>query len=500
MKTLFLLVIVSITFGTVHGHGIGSEAINAELDGKTVTLEINSSTTNDTQQFTISLIDFDSKVTLRDVTFEIRSERGDEFLFEREFKADSGSITFNFISESVDSISITERERDLFGSLFGLEAKTFDIRGTDLAKGGLYKFDVKITTANSYDILDDPLIFNSGISIAQSTRHTIDDPNFGDQYIDLVTYYDELSNFDYNADDKRIEFTMPFELTESNIDRTDVVHIEFSTPTSFGDMLSSGFIMYVNDLQLSENVVAVDDFFTDPRTVHFTIYQKELLRVLENGTKSDDMSFVITPDRNYPHLSSVTENGQFRILLSWEPQDLRHNSKAVLSFDITDVFLKGRPVATDYTLDVTQDSTTIYTQSGTSTNSRQEHTTASFVIPDNISGVVNLTFKNIDGNPLATTTIPVIFDRTTMIPSWIKQSALWWAQEKIDDATFLAAIQYLIQDNVIVLNVPSDTTDYAGDIPPWIRTNALWWAQEKIDDATFLQSITFLLENGIISI
>ena len=496
-----MLVLVSLTFGTAYGHGIGSETINAELDGKTVTLEINSSTLDDSQQFTISLIDFDSKITLRDVTFEIGLERGEEFLFEREFKADSGSLTFNFISKDIESIIIDEPEPDLFGSILGLENKIFDIRGRDLADGGLYTFDVVITTAGSYDMLDDPLIFNSGISIAQSTRYNISDPNFGDQYIDLVTYYDKLSNFVYNPNNKRIEFTMPFDWTLDNINRTDVVHLEFSTPTSFGDMLSSGFTMYVNDLQLSENVVAVDDFFADPRTIHFTIYRQELLRILENGTNNDGMEFVIVPDRSYPHLSSVTENGQFRILLSWEPQDLRPNSNAVFSFDITDVFLRGKPVATNYELDITQDDTVIHAQSGTSKDSRQEHSTASFVIPDNISGVVSLNFKNIDGNPLAETTIPVIFDRTSAIPSWIKQNALWWAQDEIDDATFLAAIQHLIQNDIIVLSdVQTSAVIEPTEIPTWIRTNALWWAQDEIDDATFLQGITFLLENGIISI
>ena len=500
LKILFLLVIASLTFGTAYGHGIGSETINAELDGKTVTLEINSSTLDNIQQFTISLIDFDSKVTLRDVTFEINSKRGEEFLFEREFKVNDGSITLNFISKDIESIIIDEPEPDLFGSLLGIQDKIFDIRGPNLADGGLYTFDVVITTATSYNILDDPLIFNSGISIAQTTRYNISDPNFGDQYIDLVTYYDKLSNFDYNPNNQRIEFTMPFEWTLDNINRTDVVHIEFSTPTSFGDMLSSGFTMYVNDLQLAENVVAVDDFFADPRTVHFTIYQKELLRILENGTKNDGMEFIIIPDHSYPHISSVTDNGQFRILLSWEPQDLRPNSNAVFSFDITDVFLRGKPVAVNYELDITQNDIMIYTQSGTSKDSRQENSTVSFVIPDDISGIAYLNFKNIDGNSLAKTSIPVVFDRTSPIPSWIKQSALWWTQDEIDDETFLAAIQYLIQNDVIVLSNVQPSADGSTGIPTWIRTNALWWTQDEIDDETFLQSIKFLLENGIISI
>ena len=81
-------------FDNVYGHGVGSETFPpVELDGRLVTLEVSSSQsdpdTNDDQQISLSLIDFNSKITLRDVTFLIKSERGEQFLFEQEFKANN---------------------------------------------------------------------------------------------------------------------------------------------------------------------------------------------------------------------------------------------------------------------------------------------------------------------------------------------------------------------------------------------------------------------------
>ena len=69
----------------MYGHGLGAETFPpVDLNGKLVTLEVSSSTKNpeenDDQQILISLIDFNSKVTLRDVTFLIKSERGTQFL------------------------------------------------------------------------------------------------------------------------------------------------------------------------------------------------------------------------------------------------------------------------------------------------------------------------------------------------------------------------------------------------------------------------------------
>ena len=119
MKNLCILVILlavlllSPIIADVYGHGLGAETFPpVDLNGKLVTLEISSSTNNpeenEDQQISISFIDFNSKITLRDVTFLIKSERGTQFLFEKEFQADNGFIVFNFVSEDTDSIEIVE--------------------------------------------------------------------------------------------------------------------------------------------------------------------------------------------------------------------------------------------------------------------------------------------------------------------------------------------------------------------------------------------------------
>ena len=116
-----------------------------------VSSSTNDSDTNDDQQISISLIDFNSKVTLRDVTFLIKSERGEQFLFEQEFKADNGFIVFNFVSEETDSIVVNEDDGDdLFGSLLGLESRMVHVKGPKLSEGGLYKLDVSILTVDGY--------------------------------------------------------------------------------------------------------------------------------------------------------------------------------------------------------------------------------------------------------------------------------------------------------------------------------------------------------------
>ncbi len=510
--TLFVLsIMISSTISSSFGHGVGSETFPpVDLDGKLVTLEVSSSTNNpeesSDQQISISMIDFDSKITLRDVTFLIKSERGEQFLFEKEFQADNGFLVFNFVSEDTEKILIEEESGgDFFGSLLGLESRKINVIGPSLSEGGLYTFDVSILTADGYSKkLDKPLVFNAGISIAQTTKHEINDPNFGSQTIDVITYYDEINDFSYNPNLKEIKFSMPFEWSETNVNQTSVVHEELVIPKTFGDLLVSGFSMYVNDIKLSDDIVTIDDFFSEGRVVHFIVNQKELWNILEEYENQNGMNFVIKPSSEKIQLSSVTDNGQFRLLVSWEPEILKSDSQAKIIFDITDIFLKNRPVAVNYDFSITQNERIIHTQSGFSTDSRDEHNIAKFFIPEDVSGIIHLNFQNLDDNNLAKTSIPVVVDpitntkNTIAIPEWIRNNAAWWSEEQIDDKTFIQGIEYLIKNDIIVIPKTAQSESDTKEIPSWIRNNAGWWAEQQIDDETFVQGLQYLIQKGIL--
>ena len=504
--------LIPLTINYSFGHGVGSETFPpVDLEGKRVTLEVSSSSDtdeNNNQEISISMIDFDSKVTLRDVTFLIKSERGEQFLFEKEFQSDNGILVFNFISENTEVIKLQEEKDDnLFGSLLGFENKKIHVKGPKLSEGGLYTFDVSILTVDSYsNKLEKPIIFNAGISIAQTKNHQINDENFGSQTIQTITFYDELSDFNYNSNSKEITFSMPFEWTASNINQTSVVHEEIVIPKTFGDLLVSGFSMYVNGIKLSDDIVTIDDFFSEERVVHFIINQKELWNIFEKHENQNGMNFIIKPSSKETQLSSVTDNGQFRVLMSWEPEALRSNSHAKIIFDITDIFLKNRPVAVNYDFTVTQNEKIIYDQNGFSTDSRDEHNIAEFFIPSDTSGIININFENLADNNLAKTSFPVIVDRISnnsskiLIPEWIRNNAAWWAEGQIDDNTFVQGIQYLIKNDIFVIPPTEQSNSDNKEIPEWIHNNAAWWAEGQIDDNTFVQGIQFLIEQGILRV
>ena len=505
-----------ILFSTndVFGHGLGAETFPpTDLNGKLVTLEVSSSTKdpekiNDPQQISISFIDFNSKITLRDVTFLIKAEHGTHFLFEKEFRADNGFVVFSFESEDTDSIQITEEQSgNFFGSLLGLDSRLIHVKGPQLNDGGLYKFDVKILTADTYsNKLQKPIEYQSGISIAQTRDHEIEDPNFGKQKIQTVTYYDEISEFKYNPDSREISFFMPFNWDFNNINQTSVVHEEIIISKSFGDLLVSGFSMFINGIKLSDNIITIDDFFSEGRIVHFIINQNELWSIYNQTENQDGMHFLVKPNSDKPEFSSITANGQFRVLVTTEPENLKSNSEAKINFKIMDVFLKNRPIAVPYDFSMTTIGKTIHQQSGTSSDSRDQDNVIKVLVPENTSGVAYLNFKNLNGNDLARASIPIVIDRIgnqesdISIPDWIKNNAAWWAKDQIDDKTFIQGIEYLIKNEIIKIPKTQQGSTQSQEIPSWIKNNAGWWSEGQIDDKTFVQGLQYLIQNGIIRV
>jgi phosphonate transport system substrate-binding protein len=59
----------------------------------------------------------------------------------------------------------------------------------------------------------------------------------------------------------------------------------------------------------------------------------------------------------------------------------------------------------------------------------------------------------------ASTTVFQNAEAQNLIPTWIKNNAAWWAEDTIDDATFLQGIEYLVENNIIKVSSESKITD-----------------------------------------
>jgi hypothetical protein len=209
----------------------------------------------------------------------------------------------------------------------------------------------------------------------------------------------------------------------------------------------------------------------------------------------------------------MTENAQFKLNLSWEPQSIKSGSTTTFYYEILDAFYVDRKVSVIHDLSIFHDGEEIGQVSGVS--AYMGFSVIEFDVPDNVNGIITLQFENLNGSDLANAIFPVVVNRInideTSIPAWIKNNAGWWATDQIDDSSFLQGIQYLIQEGIMIIppTESSDDSDAIPDagqraqafdqrVPVWIKNNAGWWATDQIDDSSFLQGIQYLVQKGII--
>jgi hypothetical protein len=494
-----------------YGHGIGYEVFPpVKLGDKMVALEVTSSQYQNPdstdREITFSLFDIETGITIKDVTYSVEATKKAQLLFEDTFTTNDGILVMDFLHSESEKISIKqENKASLFDVLIGTKKDIIQVSGKPFNTGGLYKFRVLITTEDSSKTLDEPLEYNVGLSIPQRNFYDVNDPNFGSQQLSIVTYYDEIEEFHYDPATKSVTFSMPFEWSKENVNQTSIVHEELTIPKTFGDLMVSAFSAKVNDVEVPQRVITIDEFSEVQRIVHIVLNQNDLLELYQKQKdNSNRMRFLLKPLHENLPLSTVTGNGQFRIVLDWEPKEVSAGSEVKFYFDIMDIFLKDRPISVSYNLSIVHDEKVIFTQDGISTGSKNEHNKAEFIIPEDVSGIITLQFNNLDDNSLAKVGLSIVVDRIEasseiIIPEWVRNNAGWWSAGQIENDDFASGIEFMIHEGIIM--VPSTVGQSSGDseIPDWVRNNAGWWSKRLISDKEFANGLQYLIVNGIIS-
>ena len=91
---------------------------------------------------------------------------------------------------------------------------------------------------------------------------------------------------------------------------------------------------------------------------------------------------------------------------------------------------------------------------------------------------------------------------STVIPDWVRNNAEWWSKDLIGEGDFLSGIEYLIIQGVIQIPIiPADNgTESSSFVPSWIKDTAGWWAEGLVSDSEFVNGLQYLISNGIITV
>ena len=92
------------------------------------------------------------------------------------------------------------------------------------------------------------------------------------------------------------------------------------------------------------------------------------------------------------------------------------------------------------------------------------------------------------------------YEDPVSVPDWIRNNAEWWATGQINDSAFVSGIEFLLENNIIMVSTSSSGNISDEEIPDWIRNNAHWWSQDLISEDEFINSLEYLIREGIITI
>jgi hypothetical protein len=81
------------------------------------------------------------------------------------------------------------------------------------------------------------------------------------------------------------------------------------------------------------------------------------------------------------------------------------------------------------------------------------------------------------------------------IPFWIKNNALWWSVEKIDDDEFAKGVDWLIFNDLVSSSYYSENK-----IPHWFKTTVHYWTSNLIPQSEFLNSLEYLLDQDLLTV
>src|SRR5574338_125821 len=418
-SAIFLLGIIAlITLYTQpsFAHGVGGETLPpVQIGSKNATLSLYvNPPTYDPQtgeyEILLKLYETNTQAIIPHVTYLIQMSKDGKQLFSERFHDESSNLSIKVSPKNTDRINIQGNNMGDLGWTKNTDLFPLKIEGPIFLTGGLYKFHIEVLTIDSdSNKLNPPVQFDAAISLAETATYLVTYQKNNYQ-IGIMSYYDKIENFAFDADARTISFSMPYEWSQKNISQTTVVHQEIHIPKTFAEMLVTKYDATVNGIPLPEDAVTIDDYTTDNRIVHLVLNQKVLYDIVGSITDTSKMTFTITPsnEEKFP-LSAYSHNAIFEIGLSWDPAPIHPNQSTRFYVDITRYFATKVQEDAKFDLIVSQHGKELYRKSVDGKIGAEEKTNYfDYTFSDKNLGPAIVSIEKINGEELSSADFVVV--------------------------------------------------------------------------------------------
>ncbi len=370
-----IIVCLLFSASSVYGHGFGIDKISSvDVQGKelSILVEMPMYFENDQEQITITVIDKQEKENAKNVTLLIGLFHENEMIFRNYFFAENGILSIKVIPTKDGTVTIHGEQDSLLGAWHGTESNPIEITGPLFNSSGLYNFEIEVRTIDEpTNIIEGSGTYYADLSIAEIISYPQEDSENNTVEFRLKSYFDKISNLEYDVEAKQVTFEMPFDWSEKQMSHVSVVHVEVHFPKDFAEFLAPSYLGYANGIELFKSSVTIDDYTEeDERIVHFVLL-KDHLRFLKNEMKKldeplpDNIAFtLLTGDKIELPLIAYTKSEDFKLNLAWDPLMIEPGASTMFIFTIRDGMTDAPLRNSDYTFVIIQNGKEIHRTSG----------------------------------------------------------------------------------------------------------------------------------------
>lgn len=408
----FVLLIIAPSITQAFGHGLSIDTpppVNYQGRDITITAEMLPAFYDDTKidkQIKVRAFDPQTGDNIKNINFLIGLNYKDEMIFRNFFFTQDGDLTIKAYPTSEGEIEITGEKEPLLGGWMSTDAKPIELRGPVFNSGGLYHLEIAIRTIDEPDnLLDEPIRYDAYISVGHTTYHDQKSKDGQDVEFRVRSYYDTITNFEYNPNENSISFEMPFDWSEQNISQIPYVHEEVLFPKHFVELLTPSYKGQINGIDLFRSSITVDDYSVeDGRIVHFLLAQDHLKVLRDQQKKSGDLpghmkfKLIASDEIKFP-LVALTDNQQFQVDLSLDPPVIQPGQKTRFIFTVRDPVTLETKLHSTYDFVILHNNKEIHRDSG---NAVVGGGYEDFTFTEDQTGPIIIRFEKIAGTSAST--------------------------------------------------------------------------------------------------
>ena len=300
-STVFSPVLLLLWTKPALGDGLTQEQLTASLGNRKADLLIKmippvvtTETLQNGQKPVVEFRLFDSNTnkSFSHVTYYIIIEKDGKRLLADLFHDHNGDLRIQINPSNLSQVSISGQQDPLLGAYIGTSDSPVVASGPIFIKGGLYHFIVRIATVDSDSTLlpdNQEPIYDSWLSIGNTVNQQID-LNGKQIPIKVISYYDKLNSFTFDAKNMQMQFNMPFNWNVSRINNTNIfVHEEVYVPNPTPFTANKSFAGTVNGIDVSKDLM-LDNSNPNRDVIHVMIPKNDLVGIADQVNKNTQAS------------------------------------------------------------------------------------------------------------------------------------------------------------------------------------------------------------------